>query len=110
MGPWRRASQPSTPSEAPAAAKSQKGLRVFLRDDKPLESIARRLEQGQPAAQRPAAARGDGAGGGNGNVSLVLMLGLDAEVEIRLPGSFKVSPQIAGAIKAVPGVVSVELI
>jgi len=33
-----------------------------------------------------------------------------AEVEIRLPGRFKVSPQIAGAIKAVPGVVQVEAI
>ena len=31
-----------------------------------------------------------------------------AEVEVRLPGRFKVSPQIAGALKAVPGVVQVE--
>ena len=30
------------------------------------------------------------------------------EVEVKLPGRFKVSPQIAGAIKAVPGVVQVE--
>ena len=39
------------------------------------------------------------------------MLQLDggAEVEIRLPGRFKVSPQIAGAIKAVPGVLDVQL-
>jgi DNA polymerase-3 subunit alpha len=29
-------------------------------------------------------------------------------VEVRLPGRFKVSPQICGAIKAVPGVVDVQ--
>jgi DNA polymerase-3 subunit alpha len=46
---------------------------------------------------------------GDGEVSLVLLL-LDraTEVEIKLEGCFKVSPQIAGAIKAVPGVVQVE--
>jgi DNA polymerase-3 subunit alpha len=30
------------------------------------------------------------------------------EVEVKLPGRFKATPQIAGAIKAVPGVVAVE--
>jgi len=38
----------------------------------------------------------------------VLRLSDGGEAEIRLPGRFKVSPQIAGAIKAVPGVVQVE--
>jgi DNA polymerase III subunit alpha len=38
----------------------------------------------------------------------VVMLDGGTEVELRLPGRFKVSPQIAGAIKAVPGVVTVE--
>ena len=37
-----------------------------------------------------------------------VMLNGGTEVEVRLPGRFKVSPQIAGAIKAVPGVVAVE--
>jgi DNA polymerase-3 subunit alpha len=41
---------------------------------------------------------------------MVLMLNGGAEVEVRLPGRFKVSPQIAGAIKAVPGVVQVEAV
>jgi DNA polymerase-3 subunit alpha len=41
---------------------------------------------------------------------MVLLLEGGSEVEIRLPGRFKVSPQIAGAIKAVPGVVAVEAI
>jgi DNA polymerase III subunit alpha len=33
---------------------------------------------------------------------MVMMLDLQTEVEMNLPGRFKVSPQIAGAIKAVP--------
>jgi DNA polymerase-3 subunit alpha len=41
---------------------------------------------------------------------MVLLLDGGAEVEVRLPGRFKVSPQIAGAIKAVPGVVQVEAV
>ncbi len=96
-----------------AAAKTQKGLRIFLRDTKPLESIAKRL-----ASPEAGAANGTGKGGtpggvprngsGDGEVSLVMMLDLDTEVEMRLPGRFKVSPQIAGAIKAVSGVVDVQ--
>ena len=31
-----------------------------------------------------------------------------SEVEVRLPGQFRVTPQIAGAIKAIPGIVAVE--
>jgi len=74
-----------------AAEKVQKSLRVFLRSSDPLEGVRKRLEP-----------RGDG------EVSMVLMLEDGSEVEIRLPGRFKVSPQVAGAIKAVPGVVAVE--
>jgi DNA polymerase-3 subunit alpha len=44
----------------------------------------------------------------DGDVSLVMMLDLETEVELKLPGRFKVSPQIAGAIKAVSGVVDVQ--
>jgi DNA polymerase-3 subunit alpha len=85
-----------------AAAKMQKGLRVFLRDDAPLEGVAKRLE---PIALDGAR---NGADHGDGEVSMVLMLGNGNEVEVKLPGRFKVSPQIAGAIKAVTGVVTVE--
>jgi DNA polymerase-3 subunit alpha len=74
-----------------AAAKLQKGMRVFLRDLAPIEGVAKRLE-----------AKGDG------EISMVLLLSGGSEVEIRLPGRFKVSPQIAGAIKAVPGVIDVQ--
>ena len=85
-----------------AAAKMQKGLRVFLRDDAPLDGVAKRL---QPIALNGSR---NGADHGDGEVSMVLMLGDGNEVEVKLPGRFKVSPQIAGAIKAVTGVVTVE--
>jgi DNA polymerase-3 subunit alpha len=89
-----------------AAAKTQKGLRIFVRDDKPLESIAKRLEStsGRPPADRPAVA------GGEGEVTLIMLLDLQTEVEMKLPGRFRVSPQIAGAIKAVAGVVDVQAV
>jgi DNA polymerase-3 subunit alpha len=82
-----------------AAANIQKSLRVFLKDEKPLDAVAKRLE---PARNGRAAPNGDG------EVSVILMIDAATEVEVRLPGRFKVSPQIAGAIKAVPGVVQVE--
>ncbi|MPT24823.1 MAG: DNA polymerase III subunit alpha, partial [Starkeya sp.] len=81
-----------------AASKMQKGMRVFLRSPEPLESVATRLGS-------LGVARGDG------EVSLVLLLGErgDTEVEVKLPGRFSLSPQIAGALKAVPGVEMVEM-
>ena len=85
-----------------AAAKLQKGLRVFLRDPAPIESLAKRLEGTGPARY--------GAVKSDGEVSVILMLDQGTEVEVKLPGRFKVSPQIAGAIKAVPGVVAVEAV
>jgi len=85
-----------------AAAKMQKGLRVFLRSEAPIEGVARRLEPAGLAAGR------NGADHSQGEVSMVLMLDSGNEVEVKLPGRFKVSPQIAGAIKAVSGVVTVE--
>jgi DNA polymerase-3 subunit alpha len=75
-----------------AAAKVHKGLRIFVRDEAPLDSIEARL-------RAP----------GDGEVSLVVILGAkEGEVEIRLPGRYAVSSAIAGALKAAPGVVAVE--
>jgi DNA polymerase-3 subunit alpha len=74
-----------------AAERMTQSLRVFMRSETPLDSLARRLET-----------RGDG------EVSVVAMLAGGTEVEVRLPGRFKISPQVAGALKAVPGVVTVE--
>jgi hypothetical protein len=46
---------------------------------------------------------------GEGEVSLVLMLDKDAsEIEVKLPGRFMITPQIAGALKSIPGIVAVE--
>ncbi|MFZ1894748.1 MAG: hypothetical protein WAU59_11805 [Rhodoplanes sp.] len=42
-------------------------------------------------------------------MTLVLRLP-DNDIEVRLPGRYRISPQIAGAIKAVPGVVTVEAV
>ena len=85
-----------------AAARMHRGLRVFLRDAEPLAGVARRLEASQKGGNR------NGAEAADGEVSMVLLLGNGSEVEVKLPGRFKVSPQIAGAIKAVSGVVTVE--
>ena len=74
-----------------AAARIQKGLRIFLRDPAPLVSIEQRLK-----------------GRGEGDVSLVLMRGPGEEVEVKLPGKFPVNAAIAGALKAIPGIVAVE--
>lgn len=73
-----------------AAERQQKSVRVFLRGPEPYEALSRRLEQG------------------DGEVSLVMLLEAGTEVEIRLPGRYRVSPQVAGALKTVPGVVAVE--
>jgi DNA polymerase-3 subunit alpha len=96
-----------------AAAKVQRGLRIFLRDGAPLEAVAKRLDRRR---ESEASGKGNGRGGGQtrpegeGEVNLVMLLAAGAEVEVKLPGRYKVSPQIAGAIKAVPGVVEVQAV
>jgi DNA polymerase-3 subunit alpha len=74
-----------------AAVKMTSSLRIHLKDVGALASLQRRLDEQ-----------------GDGEVTLVLTLQDGSETEIRLPGRFKVTPQVAGAIKAVPGVVQVE--
>ena len=106
-----------------AAAKLQSGLRVVLSDDGPLAALAHRLQparsaragaNGRSVALRPAdnvggTNGGDKADRADGEVTLVLRLP-DNEIEVKLPGRYRISPQIAGAIKAVPGVVLVEAV
>jgi DNA polymerase-3 subunit alpha len=98
-----------------AAAKTPMALKIFVRDAKPLESIAKRLaapEVTATAGARPVVVKAPPVvprpGGGDGEVSLVVMLDLETEVELKLPGRFRVSPQIAGALKAVSGVIDVQ--
>ena len=76
------------------ASRMQKALRVYLRDAKPLNNIASQLGM-----------RGDG------EVSFILIKpDGQGEVEIGLPDRYRLSPQIASAMRAVPGVVEVELV
>jgi DNA polymerase-3 subunit alpha len=77
------------PLEAMAARKAG-AIRVFLDAPEPIERLASRLDKGE------------------GTVSVIVML-RGREVEVKLPGQYRVTPQVAGAIKAVPGVVHVEL-
>ncbi|PWB93232.1 DNA polymerase III subunit alpha [Methylosinus sporium] len=77
---------------AAAAAKAQKGLRIFLQDAAPLDALKSRL-----------ATRGEG------EVSIVVALErMASEVEIKLPGGYSVSADVAGALKTIPGVLAVE--
>src|SRR5690606_11990928 len=71
-----------------AAAQRSRGLRVFLKSPEPLEPISRRLQPEAP-----------GKGEKLGEVSFVLGLADGSEVEVKLPGRYPVSPQIAGAMK-----------
>jgi DNA polymerase-3 subunit alpha len=74
-----------------AAAKIKKGLRVFFNETAKIDQIAKRMDKK-----------------GDGEVSLILRLAENAqEIEIKLPGGYQVTPQIAGAVKAVPGVLEV---
>ncbi|ACB95228.1 DNA polymerase III subunit alpha [Beijerinckia indica] len=73
-----------------AASRIQKGLRVFVRNEDSLASVAQKLTT-----------RGDG------EISLILMTN-GGEVEVRLPGTFNVSAQLAGSLKTIPGIVAVE--
>ncbi|MFD0917495.1 DNA polymerase III subunit alpha [Pseudahrensia aquimaris] len=76
------------------ASRVQKHLRIFVRDEAPLSTIPSLVSKS-----------------GEGSVSLVVLQeGGGREVEVGVPGRRLVSPQIAGAIKAVPGVVDVELV
>ncbi len=77
------------PLEAMAARKSH-AIRVFLDAPDPIERLANRLSEGE------------------GTVTVVVMLN-GREVDVKLPGQYRITPQVAGAIKAVPGVVHVEM-
>ena len=71
----------------------QKSMRVFVRDPKPLSSLRAQLDN-----------RGDG------KVSVIVMLDEgDCEVEMALNGQYYVSPEVGRALKAIPGIVDVEV-
>jgi DNA polymerase-3 subunit alpha len=39
---------------------------------------------------------------------MLVLLTSSGEIEVKLPGKFSASPQVAGALKAIPGIVAVE--
>ena len=76
------------------ASQVQKALRVYVRDAAPLGALAAHL-----------------GAKGEGQVSLVVIKESGTgEVEVELPNRCRISPQIASALRAVPGVVEVELV
>ncbi len=75
------------------ANRIHKSLKIFLRDGTPVASLKRHLSL-----------RGDS------DISVVCLLEDGArEVEVQLPGRYQVSPQVASALKAIKGVVQVEM-
>ncbi|WP_150524860.1 DNA polymerase III subunit alpha [Roseibium sediminis] len=75
------------------AASIQKSMRVFLKDERPVQSLKRHLT-----------VRGEG------DVTVIVQLDNGMrEVEVKLPGRYRLSPEIAGALKAVPGVLEVQM-
>jgi DNA polymerase-3 subunit alpha len=72
----------------------QKALRVFVRDSGPLKAVTRHLN-----------ARGDGL------VSFVVIKDDGKrEIEVELTEKYRISPEIAAALKTAPGVLDVELV
>jgi DNA polymerase-3 subunit alpha len=74
-----------------ASATVQNGLIIFIRDEAPVDSIARRLKNG-----------------GRAPVKLIVQTPTGREVDITLGNKFTVTPQLKGAIKAIPGVIDVQ--
>ncbi len=72
----------------------QKALRVYVRDSGPMRTVARHLN-----------ARGDGL------VSFIVIKDDGKrEIEVELTEKYRLSPEIAAALKAAPGVLDVELL
>ena len=90
--------QPAHPDGAVAGGRGEPACRrrcaSIVRDASPVSALA-----GQLATR------------GEGQVSfIVIKEGGQGEVEIALPERYRISPQIASAMRAVPGVVEVELV
>ncbi|HYA80395.1 MAG TPA: DNA polymerase III subunit alpha, partial [Methylocystis sp.] len=77
---------------AAVAARNLKGLRVLVRDAEPVP----RLREGLSAR-------------GEGEVAIIVTRdAAQDEIEIKLPGGYLVSAEVAGRLGAIPGVISVE--
>jgi DNA polymerase-3 subunit alpha len=76
-----------------AVAHAAAGLRIFLKEPAPLESVKNVIAR---------------QGKGRGKVSLVLELDRTREVEMTLPGGWQIAAGTRAAIRAIPGVVEVQ--
>ncbi len=72
------------------AANAAAGLKIYVDGADPLSNLNDVLDR---------------EGAGRGEVLLISRVDLQTEVEIRLPGKFKVSPQLAQAVRSIPGIV-----
>jgi DNA polymerase-3 subunit alpha len=68
-------------------------LKVFIDDEKPLSSLQQLLSREKK---------------GKGDIILVTRVDAATEIEMRLPQKYEVSPAMAQAVKAIPGVVDVR--
>jgi DNA polymerase-3 subunit alpha len=74
-----------------ASAAVQAGLVIFIKEEAPVDSIAQRLKND-----------------GRAPVKLIVQTPTGREVDIALGNRFTVTPQLKGAIKAIPGVIDVQ--
>ena len=75
-----------------AASRLPSSLRITMADATPMSALSGMLKE-----------RGDG--------EVLIVLPIDGglrEVEMKLPGGFRATPQIAGAIRTLAGIVAVE--
>ena len=77
-----------------AAMKLHRAMHVFLKDEQALSHLKQQLIPN-----------------GDSDVSLILILNEGKqEIEMKLPGRYKTSPQLAGALRVIPGVIHVDLV
>jgi DNA polymerase-3 subunit alpha len=87
------------------AAKNQRGLMVLVKPEASIEQIAKRLTNGGNGNGKSAEEKSDA----KGEVNIVVSLDEgQSEVEVKLPGRYSISPQIAGNVRAVEGVLEVQ--
>ena len=80
------------PIEQVSAARGS-DIKIFLQDESPLDGLKGLLAQHQ---------------GGRSAVYLLLQIDAGREVEVALKGRYAMSPEVRGALKAVPGVVDLH--
>ena len=100
-----------------AAARTASGLRLYLGDPRPLDSLKSLLGRANGpengASDGPAEGRAEGPGarpnGRRGRVTLVLELADGRELDLELPGGYRLNAEVRQAIKAISGVTVQDL-